>query len=72
MKSGCLRAENGVIIQFRLYGDYFSNGDISVLENAVKGVKYDYESIVCAAEKAGVSSVLPGVSAGEFAEILGL
>ena len=76
LPSGCydanLRIENGVVTQFRLYGDYFSNGDISVLENAVTGVKYDYESIVCAAEKAGVSSVLPGVSAGEFAEILGL
>ncbi|MBQ6265629.1 MAG: lipoate--protein ligase [Clostridia bacterium] len=76
LPSGCydanLRIENGVVTQFRLYGDYFSNGDISVLENAVTGVKYDYESIVSAAEKAGVLSVLPGVSAGEFAEILGL
>ena len=76
LESGCydanLRVENGVIKELRLYGDYFADGDISLLENALKGVKYDYESISLAAGEAGVSSLLPGVTPGTFAELLGV
>lgn len=76
LPSGCydanLRVENGVIAELRLYGDYFSVGDVSALENAVRGVKYDYYSVFSAAENTGVSLILPGVGPGEFAEILGL
>ena len=76
LPSGCynanLRVENGVIAELRLYGDYFSVGDVSALENAVRGMKYDYYSVFSAAENTGVSLILPGVGPGEFAEILGL
>ena len=75
LPSGCydanLLVENGAIKELRLYGDYFANGDISALEKAFCGVKYDYESIVGAAKKEDVSSYLPSVTPAGFAEILG-
>ncbi|MBR4765602.1 MAG: lipoate--protein ligase, partial [Clostridia bacterium] len=75
LPSGCydanLLVENGAIKELRLYGDYFANGDISALEKAFCGVKYDYESIVSAAKKEDISSYLPSVTPAGFAEILG-
>ena len=76
LPQGCFDAnldvENGIITKIRLYGDYFANGEISELESAFIGVKYDYESVKSACEAVPVSGYLPGVASDAFAEILGL
>ncbi len=60
-------ADRGVISGISVTGDFFAECDISVLENALTGVKLRYEDIVKAA---GINPVISGITAEELAELI--
>lgn len=62
--------EQDKIVDFRLYGDYFINGEISEVEQALVGVEYNPKALEKAAQALDIGKYLPSVSPTVFAELL--
>lgn len=67
-----LRADvrNGRISRIRLFGDYFCSGEISDLENALKGITWEQEAVRKALVAAGSERYFPELSPEQFAGII--
>ena len=61
---------NGTIDNFRLYGDYFGIEDISELEEAFKGRRYDIDEIEDVVKSLDLSSYVSGITVDEFIDII--
>lgn len=71
---GCVEArlqvENGLIDNCKIYGDFFAKGDISVLEERLKDVKYDLDEVKKVLSDFAVEDYLGRITKEEFLECL--
>ncbi len=65
-----LDVKRGLISGCRIYGDYFSAGDIAELEKALIGQEYREEEIKQCLERAQLSKYLPQTDENEFTALL--
>jgi len=61
-----LQVEKGLIDNCKIYGDFFGKGDILVLEEKLKSVKYDYEAVKEELEGFPIGEYLGRISKEEF------
>ncbi len=61
-----LDVAEGLIRSVKIYGDFFSDRDLSVLEAAFNGVKHDRETISRLLEAQDFASFIPGFSLAEI------
>jgi lipoate-protein ligase A len=71
---GCVEArlqvENGLVDNCKIYGDFFAKGDISVLEDRLKGIKYDFDEVEKSLSDISVEDYLGRITKEEFLECL--
>lgn len=65
-----LQVRKGVIEGCKIYGDFFSNQDISQLEDKIKGVKYKEEDLQDLLGSVDLSPYFNGLSQDEFIQLL--
>lgn len=61
-----LQVEKGLIDNCKIYGDFFGKGDVTILEEKLKGIKFDEDSVKTALEDLTVSDYLGRISKEEF------
>lgn len=71
---GCVEArlqvENGLIDNCKIYGDFFGKGDVAVLEDALKGVRYDADDVKTVLSHVVVEDYLGKITKDEFLQCL--
>ncbi|WP_019229902.1 lipoate--protein ligase [Sedimentibacter sp. B4] len=71
---GCVEArlqvEDGLIDNCKIYGDFFAKGDISILEDRLKGIKYDIDKVKNSLKDFSVEDYLGRITKEEFLECL--
>lgn len=65
-----LLVEKGVVRNAKIYGDFFSEGDISVLEKALTGIRYDGTAVRKAVVAAKADDLFDGVGIDELVGLL--
>lgn len=65
-----LQVENGLIENCKIYGDFFGKGDIAVLEEKLKGVRYDLDEVKNSLTDVAVEEYLGRITKEEFLECL--
>ena len=65
-----LSIRRGRVVQARIHGDFLSTGSLQPLEQALVGVAYDPEPLAQALAGIDVGAVIPGLSGGDFLELL--
>ena len=66
-----LQVEKGNIIDdVNIYGDFFGVGDVALVEDSLKGVQYDRESISNALEAIDIPTILGGITKEEFINLI--
>jgi lipoate-protein ligase A len=65
-----LDIESGIIVNCKIYGDFFSNGDIHDLEKKIVGIAYQEESIKNSIEGLDVGHYLNNVNAEDLLNLL--
>lgn len=61
-----ITAENGIIKQIKIYGDYFGTNDVCEIENALLMQKYDEQNVLAVIEKYDVSKYISGITGEEL------
>lgn len=61
-----LEIKSGFIEEAKIYGDFFGTKDVSALEEILKGIKYDKESIESVLNEVKISDYFGAISEGEF------
>ncbi len=73
-EGGCVEArlqvENGLVDNCKIYGDFFAKGDIAVLEDRLKGIKYDIDEVKKSLTDFSVEDYLGRITKEEFLECL--
>ena len=64
-----MNVENGRIKEIRLFGDFFGNGEMGDLEEALQGLPLD-DNLEAALEQIHIDEFIKGISAGELAKLL--
>lgn len=64
-----LQAEEGRIKSIRFYGDFFGNGDLAELEEAMVSLKLD-QHLEKALENCRIGEYLNGITAHDIAQML--
>jgi len=64
-----LKIEKGKIDEIKIYGDFFNVADISDIENALKGCKYEIGDIKKALKEFDFNKYFIGISLDEFCQI---
>ncbi|MCY3035467.1 MULTISPECIES: lipoate--protein ligase [Aerococcus] len=65
-----LNVSKGVISQAKIYGDFFGLGEISDVEEALDGVKYDRQAMVDALSDLDLNKYLGDITAEELVDIV--
>ncbi|WP_339251407.1 lipoate--protein ligase [Sporosarcina sp. FSL W8-0480] len=65
-----LQVENGNIQDVNIYGDFFGVGEVQVVEDSLKNVQYDRESISNAIEGVDIPTILGGITKEEFVNLI--
>lgn len=65
-----LQVENGNIQDVNIYGDFFGVGEVQVVEDSLKNVQYDRESISNALEGVDIPTILGGITKEEFVNLI--
>ncbi|MCM3743909.1 lipoate--protein ligase [Sporosarcina luteola] len=65
-----LQVEKGKIDDVSIYGDFFGVGDVAVVEESLKSVQYDRESITKALDAVDIPTVLGGITKEEFINLI--
>ncbi|MCM3636822.1 lipoate--protein ligase [Sporosarcina luteola] len=66
-----LQVEKGNIINdVNIFGDFFGVGDVAVVEDSLKGVQYDRESITEALDSVDIPTLLGGITKEEFINLI--
>lgn len=64
-----LNVDEGIITDIKIYGDFFGDGEISVLEKGLIGLRLD-EELAHHIERLEIGKYMKGVEARELAELL--
>ena len=62
--------QKGLINNFKIYGDFLDNGDVSAIENLIEGNPYDNLSIMNALEKINISEQILNITRENLVECL--
>lgn len=65
-----LQVEKGKIDDVNIYGDFFGVGDVTVVEDSLKGIQYDRESITKALDAVDIPTILGGITKEEFINLI--
>lgn len=65
-----LQVEKGKIDDVNIYGDFFGVGDVAVVEESLKGVQYDRDSITKALDAVDIPTILGGITKEEFINLI--
>lgn len=65
-----LDVKKGTIENCKIYGDFFGVGDVSVIEDALKGVKHDPKAIESALAEIDVPHYLGKITSAEFIDLI--
>ncbi|RLQ85069.1 lipoate--protein ligase [Planomicrobium sp. Y74] len=65
-----LQVEKGLVEDAKIFGDFFGVGDVSELENAITGVKYERAALDEAIEGIDVPKLLGGITKEEFLKLI--
>ncbi|RNF39398.1 lipoate--protein ligase [Planococcus salinus] len=65
-----LQVEKGFIKDANIYGDFFGVGDVSEIENAIKGVKYERASLDEAISGFDIPTYLGGITKEDFLKLI--
>ncbi|MFC5604118.1 lipoate--protein ligase [Sporosarcina koreensis] len=65
-----LQVGKGKIDDVNIYGDFFGVGDVAVVEDSLKGVQYDRESITKALDAVDIPTLLGGITKEEFINLI--
>ncbi len=60
----------GLIQDIKIYGDFFGLGEISDVENELKGIKYEHESLEAAIEKIDVKKYFGNIEKSDIVELM--
>nr|WP_319401255.1 lipoate--protein ligase [uncultured Carboxylicivirga sp.] len=63
-----LEVQKGIITQVKLYGDFFTHGEVSEFEKLLVGKPHEQEHIKIILDQAGVENYIDNVSASELIE----
>ena len=65
-----LQVEKGIVKDAHIYGDFFGVGDVSEVEQAIIGSKYERVSVAEAIEGIDVQKLLGGITTEEFLKLI--
>lgn len=65
-----LQVENGIVKDANIFGDFFGVGDVSEIEGAITGVKYERASLDEAIEQFDIPKYLGGITKEEFLKLI--
>ena len=64
------KSKKGNIDDVSIFGDFFGVGDVAIVEDSLKGVQYDRESIGTALELVDIPTILGGITKEEFINLI--
>ncbi|CAM3263436.1 lipoate--protein ligase [Filibacter tadaridae] len=65
-----LQVNKGLIEDVNIFGDFFGVGDVAVLEESLKGVQYDKQSMSDALNSVDIPTYLGGITKEEFLQLI--
>lgn len=65
-----LNVDKGIIADIKIYGDFFGMGEISDVEDKLRGVKYEVEAITAALEEIDLNKYIGNVTAEEVTKVI--
>lgn len=65
-----LQVENGIVQDAHIYGDFFGVGDVSEIEQAITGTKYERASLDKAIAGIDIPKLLGGITTEEFLKLI--
>ena len=65
-----LQVEKGMVEDAKIFGDFFGVGDVSEIENAITGVKYERASLDDAVSGMDIPKLLGGITKEEFLKLI--
>ncbi|MDN7247318.1 lipoate--protein ligase [Planococcus shenhongbingii] len=65
-----LQVENGIVQDANIYGDFFGVGDVSEIEQAITGIKYERASLDEAISNFDIPKYLGGITKEEFLKLI--
>lgn len=65
-----LQVENGIVQDANIYGDFFGVGDVSEIEQAITGSKYERASLDGAIAGIDIPKLLGGITTEEFLKLI--
>lgn len=65
-----LQVNKGIIEDIHIYGDFFGVGEVSAIEEQLKGVQYNRESITDALSTLDIPTILGGITTEEFVQLI--
>ena len=64
------KSKKGNIDDVSIFGDFFGVGEVAIVEDSLKGVQYDRESIGTALELVDIPTILGGITKEEFINLI--
>jgi lipoate-protein ligase A len=65
-----LQVEKGIVQEAHIYGDFFGVGDVSEIEQAISGVKYERAALAEAIEEIDIPKLLGGITTEDFLKLI--
>lgn len=65
-----LQVNKGSIEDIHIYGDFFGIGEVSAIEDKLKGVQYNKEAIAAALDSLDIPAILGGITSEEFIQLI--
>ena len=65
-----LQVEKGVVEDAKIFGDFFGVGDVSEVETAITGVKYERNALDEAIGDIDIPKLLGGITKDEFLKLI--
>ncbi|GKV56731.1 lipoate--protein ligase [Sporosarcina sp. NCCP-2222] len=65
-----LQVNKGKIEEVHIFGDFFGVGEVAVIEESLKNVQYDRESITKALDSLDIPTILGGITKDEFVNLI--
>ncbi|MBB4823592.1 lipoate-protein ligase A [Sporosarcina luteola] len=65
-----LQVNKGKIDEVHIFGDFFGVGEVAVIEESLKDVQYDRESITNALDPLDIPTILGGITKEEFVNLI--
>lgn len=65
-----LQVEKGIVQEANIYGDFFGVGDVSEIEQAISGVKYERAALDEAIEGIDIPKLLGGITTEDFLKLI--